>query len=234
MRGQYQIPPTGQAIQKSVGAIATRRCRNIDGTFCRRISPRSTRNARRKTGREDVSRRQPDVPEMFRQHFGMATLRRGRIQHGRDGARPSGFCSVNVPSTTGCHPERSRGISERIVSRDKTKRLLHGLSRNDAVDRGERAARVLSSPTRRRPSGCVARNTVWFFQSVSPDVFGGTPNTAGQRPALPIPTESFRLRERATSSRHARTKLSEVYFFFAVLSRAATASQLTTFHHDVT
>jgi hypothetical protein len=25
-------------------------------------------------------------------------------------------------------------------------------------------------------------------------VFGGTPNTAGQRPALPIPIESFRLR----------------------------------------
>jgi hypothetical protein len=39
----------------------------------------------------------------------------------------------------------------------------------------------------------VARNTVWFFQSVSPDVFGGPPNTAGQRPALPIPTELFRL-----------------------------------------
>jgi hypothetical protein len=32
---------------------------------------------------------------------------------------------------------------------------------------------------------------------VSPDVFGGTPNTAGQRPALPIPTESFRLRWRS-------------------------------------
>jgi hypothetical protein len=33
----------------------------------------------------------------------------------------------------------------------------------------------------------VWQGTPWFFQSVSPDVFGGTPNTAGQRPALPIP-----------------------------------------------
>jgi hypothetical protein len=46
-------------------------------------------------------------------------------------------------------------------------------------------------------------------QSVSPDVFGGTPNTAGQRPALPIPTESFRLKPYADELRKAAPELAK-------------------------
>jgi hypothetical protein len=104
----------------------------------------------------------------------------------------SGTRRPAVPS--GARPHRARRFRRRNISGTRLRCRAAVLSRSDAVDRGEHAARVLSSPTRRRPSGCVARNTVWFFQSVSPDVFGGTPNTAGQRPALPIPTASFRLR----------------------------------------
>jgi hypothetical protein len=61
----------------------------------------------------------------------------------------------------------------------------------------------------------VARNTFWFFQSVSPDVFGGTPNTAGQRPALPIPTASLRLRDTGDAKTDYYRHLEQIQKFYS-------------------
>jgi hypothetical protein len=74
----------------------------------------------------------------------------------------------------------------------------------------------------------VARNTFWFFQSVSPDVFGGTPNTAGQRPALPIPTASLRLRDTGDAKIDYYRHLEQIQKFYS-RQKAQKAAKLCLF-----
>ena len=66
------------------------------------------------------------------------------------------------------------------------------LNRNAAVERGPPAARVPFSAVRRKHRLTSFLHTVWCRPIWLDEVFGGPPNTAGQRPALPIPTASFR------------------------------------------
>ena len=63
-----------------------------------------------------------------------------------------------------------------------------GPNRNDAVEWGAHAARVQSSPARRRPCRLPGQLTKRFEWRVGPEVPGEPPGTAGQRPALPSPS----------------------------------------------
>src|SRR2546425_174484 len=67
------------------------------------------------------------------------------------------------------------------------------LGRNTAFEWGAHAARVRSSPARRRLPASGLRSNRTVQRGFMYGVFGGPPNTAGQRPALPGSTASFRL-----------------------------------------
>jgi len=71
-------------------------------------------------------------------------------------------------------------------------RLFPLLGRNDSVEIGERDRPGRSS---RRPADWLSapRNSPNGASSCGSNVFGGTPKTAGETPALPRATASFRL-----------------------------------------
>jgi len=67
------------------------------------------------------------------------------------------------------------------------------LSRNDVVQRGARASRVLPSPSRRGLPSDARVFTKWLLVSGGPEVFGETPHTARGTRALPNPVAWLRL-----------------------------------------
>jgi len=79
----------------------------------------------------------------------------------------------------------------------KNHQFHRSLSRNDAIEWGAHATRVLSSPVRRRLPVSDLRSNQSVQRGLPHEVFGGPPNTAGQRPRSPIPTESLRLNHEA-------------------------------------
>jgi hypothetical protein len=66
------------------------------------------------------------------------------------------------------------------------------LNRNDAIARGAPAARRQFSPARRKLQTTHFQPTEWWVKESGTKVSGGPPDTAGQRPALPISTASSR------------------------------------------